>query len=586
MICIRVEVLVDHYGETGDPPVKGLDMYGLRQESGFAGGRRWRMVWAAAGVLMLASTYALQVGADTEGTQAQPGVTGEEEPGASAGRTGVIITLSDEISDVTTESIKRRVEIAKEHGADVIVFELNTPGGQVTSAIDISNYIKNMERIKTVAWINTDAYSAGSMISIACDEIVMARASTIGDCGVIMGGPTGVQAVPAELRAKAESPVLEQFRDSARRNGYDVLLCDSMVLKEREVYWIENVQTGERRFVGLEEKEELLESGGEKRTVFGVEVPTLGETKVEWKLVESYKDPVTGLDTAVEQPVVSSSELLTMSQSRAEAFGFSRGIVNGEEDLRARYDLIGPMERIEFTLAEVVTRWLTSMPVRGFLMVIILLGAYVEFNTPGVGVAGLVAVIALGIFLGAPFLTGLANVWEILVVILGFVLIAVEVLVIPGFGVAGISGIILVAAGLLATFMPEEPDRFPLYWPSLQPSLEGLKSGVQTLGAALGLSIVGMVLLSKYLPHIPYFRAFMPLNPAPSDVMVGDPYRGLARVGDLGVVVGQLRPSGKARFGATLVDVLSEGDMVETGAEVEVVERRGNRVVVREVRRT
>lgn len=501
---------------------------------------------------------------------------------ASDSRRGVIITISDEISDVTTESIKRRVEIAKEKGADVIIFEVDTPGGYVTSALDICNYIKNLEGVQTVAWINTDAYSAGSMISVACNEIVMATASVLGDCGVILGGPMGGQAVPEQLRAKAESPVLEQFRDSARRNGYDILLCESMVVKEREVYWIQNSQTGERRFVDAEEKDELVdEAENKKTTVFGVEIPALGTSEPEWELVEYYQDPVSQTRTKLEQPVVPETELLTLSQSRAQAFGFSKGIATGEEDLRERYHLTGVIERIEFTSVEVLTRWLTSMPVRGFLMVIILLGAYVEFNTPGVGVAGLVAVSALGVFLGAPYLTGLANVWEILVVVLGVILIAIEVFVIPGFGVAGISGILLVIVGLLATFMPNEPGRFPLYWPQLPSSLEGLKAGVQTLGTALGLSIVGMVLLSKYLPKVPYLRSIVPENPTPSDVIPEDPYHGIARVGHIGIVVGSLHPSGKARFGATLVDVVSEGEMVAGDVRVEVIERHGNRVVVR-----
>ncbi len=510
-----------------------------------------------------------------------PATSGTKD--AAPQKRGIIITISDEITDVTTESIERRVELAKQNGVDVIIFELDTPGGYVTSALDICSYIKNLEHIHTVAWVNTDAYSAGSMISVACNEIVMARSSVLGDCGVILGGPTGPAEVPEQLRAKAESPVLEQFRDSARLRDYDILLCESMVVKEREVYWIENTTDGTRKFVDPKEKDELI-GGGDKTTLLGIEVPNLGLSNAKWRLVESYEDPTTGTMVDLEQPVVSTTELLTMSQSRAHAFGFSKGIVTGEEDLRERYNLTGPIERIDFTRSEVLTRWMTSMPVRGFLMLIVLLGAYVEFNTPGVGVPGAVALIALGIFLGAPYVTGLANIWEILLVVVGLVLIAVEVFVIPGFGIAGISGILLLIIGLLATFMPDEPGRLPIYWPQLQPGLDGLKAGVQTIGAAMGLSIVGMVMLSRYLPRLPYLRSIIPANPTPSDVMIEDPYRGAALVGDVGSVVGQLRPAGKARFGERLVDVVTEGDLIDDGERVEVVERRGNRVVVRRIK--
>ncbi|NOT01635.1 MAG: hypothetical protein HOP29_13520 [Phycisphaerales bacterium] len=496
---------------------------------------------------------------------------------------GAIIPVSDEISDVTTESIKRRVAGALEEGAGVIVFEINTPGGYVTSALEISNYIKNLENVKTIAWVNTDAYSAGSMIAVACDEIVMAKSSTLGDCGVIMGGPTGPEEVPEGIRAKAESPVLEQFRDSAAKHGYDRLLCEAMVVKEHEVYWIEHVETGERKFVETGEKDRLLETD-RKTSVFGLEVTAPSSKEPEWRLVKTAHDPVSDSEMAVDQPIDKATELLTMSQSRAFAFGFCKGIVSSEKDLAARYGLSLPIPRIEFTALEVFTRWLTSMPVRAFLMIIVMLGVYVEFNTPGLGAAGLVALIALGIFLGAPFLTGLANVWEIVIIALGLILIGVELFVLPGFGVAGISGIVLLLVGLLATFVPEEPGRFPIYWPSMEAGVEGLKRGVQTLGAALVLSIVGIVALSRYLPRIPYVNAIVPANPTPSEVMPSDPYDGLARVGDVGRTIGALRPAGKAKFGTMLVDVVSQGQLLDEGTQVEVIERMGNRVVVRPAR--
>ncbi len=557
----------------------------MLQVSRYANGRR-AAVALATGLVLWTAVFASDDTTVGNSLQTPPPTEADATDLGDVGLTdqkGAIITIDGTISDVTTDSIERRVAAARDQGADVIIFEVNTPGGYVTSALDICDYIKNLEGVKTVAWINTQAYSAGSMISVACDEIVMARASVLGDCGVILAGPTGPQEVPEQIRAKAESPVLEQFRDSASKNGYDVLLCESMVIKEMEIYWVENTKTGERRFVNLEDKEELIEAESKSTTILGVEIPSLIDTKPEWKLVETYYDPINERDETARQPIVRSTELLTLSQSRAHAFGFSQGIVTGESDLRDRYGLAGEIQRIEFTWSEIFTRWLTSMPVRGFLLIIVFLGAYVEFNTPGVGVPGLVALIALGIFLGAPYLTGLANVWEIAIILLGFVLIALEIFVIPGFGVAGISGIILVIIGLLATFMPEEPGRFPIHWPQLVPSVDGLKQGIQTVGAALGLSMVGMFLLSKYLPHMPYLRGLVPANPTPSEVTPADPYGGLARVGDIGLAESPLRPAGKARFGATLIDVVTEGDLIPAGAQLEVVGRHGNRVVVRGV---
>jgi membrane-bound serine protease (ClpP class) len=524
------------------------------------------------GVLLLSWAVVLSVGVSAaQVPDSQPAEIADD-----ATRRGVIVTIDSDISDVTFESIERRVDEAREAGADVIIFEMDTPGGMVTSALDICDFIKGLDDVKTVAWVHAQAYSAGSMISLACDEIVMSSRSTIGDCGVILGGPTGPQAVPDELRAKAEAPVLAEFRESATRHGYDRLLCESMVIKEREVWWVENIDTGERRFVDTEKKEKLL---GEDEADAEADMSPVA---VSWKLVTRYIDPLSGNEAVIDNPVVSANELLTMTQSEAYAFGFAAAIVSDEPELQARYNLADDLTRLTFSGLERFTGWMTSMPVRVFLLIIILLGAYVEFNTPGVGVPGLVALIALGIFVGAPYMTGLANTWELLIIALGVVLLAVELFVIPGFGVAGILGIVFVLVGVLATFIPEEPGRdWPVYWPSLDQSFRGLEFGVKTLAIGLVGGLVGAIALSKYLHRIPLLKLAAPESPTPATVEIADPYRGAAQVGDIGIAETPLHPGGSARFGATLVDVVTEGEFLEAGVEVEVIERRGNNVLVR-----
>jgi len=540
-------------------------------------------MWIAAWALLLALGAAY---ATPAGRLPAVGSNGAAAAAVAGERHGAIIKIEGEISDVTTESVRRRVEAARDNGAKVIVFEMNTPGGAVSAALDICNLIKNLHDIHTVAWVNTDAYSAGSMISLACDEIVMTGASVLGDCGVILGGPTGPQEVPEELRAKAESPVIEQFRDSASRHDYDPLLCESMVVKEIVVYWVENTQTGERRFVDEAEKQRLF---GEEQSIFpAADADADAEDaapKPEWRLVPNYIDIVSGKSVTVTQPVVKATELLTMSQSRAYAFGFCKAIVPDAHELAARYSVAGPWLRLDSNWSENLTRWLTSMPVRIFLLVIILLGAYVEFHTPGVGVPGLVALIALAIFVGAPYVSGLANVWEIAIVLIGFALLAVEIFVIPGFGIAGISGIVCIIVGLLATFIPDEPGRsFPIYWPQFQPGIDGLKTGVIVLASGASAGVVAMIIFSRIMPRLSWLHGAMPPNPVAMGVgAIVDPYHGYARVGDVGLVTSTLRPSGKARFGDQLVDVVTRGEYVDPATEVEVIERAGNRVVVQAV---
>ncbi len=535
---------------------------------------------------------------------------------STQGDKGAILPITGAITDVTVESLKRRIEDAREQGATVIIFDMDTPGGLVTSSIAVADLIKNLSDIKTVTWVNPDAYSGGTIIAVACDEIVMARSSRIGDSQVIMGGPTGMTAVPKELQPKAYTPVLAEFRASCRLNRYDQTLCEAFVLPDREVWWVENSETGERKFVFRAEKLKLLgeredasadsdsetrpsESGDEdddksetRASESGKEdddIETLpsgreSDTAVsQWRLVEKYHDPLLDMEVDTIQPIVRDDQLLEMSAGEAEVYGFSKGVVTDEDGLCSRYDL-ATVFRIKRSWSEDLAYWLTSIYVRGFLMVIILLGAYVEFHTPGVGVPGLVALICLAIFVGAPYLTGLANVWEILCLAVGVILIALELFVIPGFGIAGISGLALVLVALLATFVPDEPGRsLPLYIPAMPATLHGLKVALVTIVCSMVTSLIGMVMLSRFLPRLPLFKQLVPANPTPSEVQMNDPYRGLARVGDIGEAAGPLRPAGKARFGVALVDVVTQGEYLEPQTRVEVIERRGNHVVVRAV---
>jgi len=530
------------------------------------------------------------------------------EPDAVPRQAAAVLKFEGEITDVMVASLKRRIEHARELGAGVIVLDMDTPGGLVSSSIAIADMLRELTEIKTVAWVNPNAHSGGSIVAVACDEIVMTRSSRIGDSQVIMGGPGGASAVPKELEAKAYTPVLAEFRQSAKQNGYDPLLCESFVLPDREVWWIEQKETGERRFVLTAEKLKLVGDDGETAALttkldaaHESDSPTAPqppnaatvtraaseEDKAnvphQWRLVDKYYDAVADMEIDTIQPVVPSNQLLEMSAGEAMAYGFNKAIVRSDADLQARYHL-GTITHLAPTWSESLAYWLTSMYVRGFLMLIVMLGAYVEFNTPGVGVPGLVALIALTIFVAAPYLTGLADVWEIAILFVGFVLIGLEVFVIPGFGIAGISGIMLVLLGLLATFVPTEPGHtFPIYIPRLPGTMRFVEQGVMTMLTSLGMSIAGMYMLSKYLPRTMLFRRIVPANPTPSEVLVEDPYRGAARVGDVGAAQTVLRPSGKALFGPVLVDVVTRGEMIEPPSKLEVIERRGNQVVVRAV---
>jgi membrane-bound serine protease (ClpP class) len=510
-------------------------------------------------------------------------------------RKGAIVPITGDISDVTTESLRRRIELAKNSGAEVIVFEINTPGGTVNAAVDICNLIKNLTDIETIAWVNSQAMSAGSMISLACNRVVMASASMIGDCGVLMASPMGgAEAIPEDMRAKAESPVLSQFRDSANRNGYSNVLCESLVIKERVVWWLENTVTGEREFVGDEVKADRLgefddeleegEDSGEQATR-----QTAASPAGPWVLVESYIDPLSGRKVFIDQPIVDDNELLTMTQSEAIAFGIATEIVSGESGLQRQLGL-SSIERFDFVWSELVVRYLTSMPVRVFLLVLILLGAYIEFHTPGVGVPGLAALICLTIFVGAPYLTGLASVSDIVLIAIGIVLIVIELFVIPGFGVTGIAGVLCVLLGIFWTFVPAEPSQPSWqFLPQLPATWAAIEQGLTAMCSAAVISIICMVLIAKHLPKIPMAnRLVLSAESARGETLDAgrtEVHTVHVDIGARGVALSTLRPAGRARIGGRQYDVVTDGDLIGEGAEVEVVDVLGNRVVVASIER-
>ncbi len=484
----------------------------------------------------------------------------------------VVIPIRGEINDVLWRSVQRRVDEAREVGAKTIIFEMHTPGGLVTSALEISKLIKKLpaEGIATVAWVRDHAYSAGALISLSAQRIVMSSRSSIGDCAPIMIAPGGgLQELGKTERAKAESPVLEEFRDSATRNGYDWLLCRAMVTVGTEVWWIENTQTHQRRFVETAEKKKLIDD--------------VEPDERQWKLVEEFADPLRpdGPPRKLAQPIDSAEALLTLNQSEAVAFGLAIGIADTEQQLADLLGLKREPQRLEINNWEKVATWLSSPMVRGILFIIMLMGAYMEFQHPGLIVPGVVALIALVIFLGAPYLAGLADIWTFVVLLIGLVLLAVEIFILPGFGIAGVLGILLIVIAFIGSFVPPEPGAPPFAWPSLQGTWDAIKAAVLTLSAATIVAVFGIALLAKYLPQTPLARRLVLDNPqAPAPVAATDP-RELIRVGDVGEVIAPLRPAGQARFGQEVVDVQSQGQYIDNGTRVVVIRKEGMNVLVR-----
>ncbi|MCC6909271.1 MAG: hypothetical protein IT430_15135 [Phycisphaerales bacterium] len=527
--------------------------------------------------------------------------------GVSASRQAsniAVITIHGPIDEVTTRSIKRRIEIAQKMNADAIVFDIDTWGGLATAAIDINLIIKDCPITNTIGWVHPKAISAGTFIALACKEIVISPGGYMGDCAPIL---PGLIPMPAAERAKAESPLLAIVVDSARRRGYDERLLMSFVAVDIELWLVENKETGDRLFVDRTEYQLLFgsdppptvrssASGGVPsgdmssikapvpflQEIYQQQSDTLTPEQIADQVEKNQeflsKRPQLSLEDRgkyeLVAPVIDDKTLLVANAHEARQWGLSQATVANEAELKSFVGATS-VTWLEPTWSENLVQVLTSMPVRALLLVVFLVGLIWEMATPGIGVPMTIALAAALLLFGAPALTGLAQWWDIVLVLVGFCLLAAELFLIPGFGVAGIAGIICIGLGFIGTFIAPDPSGSIL--PTSELARQAMVRGASTLLLGFFAGGVAMWMGVKHFTRIPGLSRLVLSEQLPrsddADSLLGAMAMPVAGpgVGSVGMVVSTLRPIGRARFGATIYDVVAERGIIEEGRRVRVV---------------
>lgn len=171
----------------------------------------------------------------------------------------VVITMEGPIDAITAMSIRRRIAAAEAGGANAIVIDINSPGGEVGAVLEITNAIKASSIDNTVAWINPDAYSGGAIVALACREIVVNSPASMGDAfpvtmtSVPGQNRIGLRGLTPDERTKILPVLLADITDSARRNGWDEYMVQAVVIDGIELWWVENTADGTRLAVNEEE---------------------------------------------------------------------------------------------------------------------------------------------------------------------------------------------------------------------------------------------------------------------------------------------------------------------------------------------
>ena len=397
--------------------------------------------------------------------------------------------------------VERVIEDAEANEVDAIVFEIDTFGGRVDAATVIRDAILDSEAL-TIAFINKRAISAGALISLACDKIVMAQAGT-------MGATTPVDGSGTKASDKVTSYMRAEMRATAESTGRDAKIAEAMV-DER------------------------------------VDIP--------------------GLSAEAGRPA-------TLTTEQSLNYEMADETAESLRDVLSIYDL-GEAEivPIELNWAEHVVRLLTHPAVTSILLAVAMFGLIAEVRTPGWGLGGTLALVALGIFFGSHLVVKLAEWQELALFAVGLGLLLVEVIVIPGFGIAGLAGVGLMLGSLVVTQLGD----FQLW------NVDEIAAVIVRLSASMVGAFVLSLIMLRSLPRMASFnRLVLETETRASEGYVSSSREEDELLGKEGVTVSELRPAGIALIDGRRTDVVTDGEFVAVDQAVEVVEVSGNRVVVR-----
>jgi membrane-bound serine protease (ClpP class) len=285
------------------------------------------------------------------------------------------------------------------------------------------------------------------------------------------------------------------------------------------------------------------------------------------RIAEAMVDENLGVPGLVER-----GQLVTLSTNEALKVKYAKAEIEDEAALLAQVGLAGAqVQRVEINWAEVVVRFLTNPLVSPLLLSIGVLALLAEIKAGAHGLGLLVGFVTLGLFFGSSLILGLAGLEEVILLGLGVMAVAVEVFLLPGFGIAGVLGALLIGAAIVLAMLGNFPTGGDV---------------VQAL-AVLGASIfITLAIAYAWLRHLPNSRRFSGLIHQDSAQAAQGYVSALPRaelVGKLGVALTDLRPAGVANVDGEKLDVVTDGDYIASGARVEIVRSEGYRHVVRSV---
>jgi membrane-bound serine protease (ClpP class) len=483
------------------------------------------------------------------------GVLAQDDGGETVGDTWLIIIRGD-IDPGMVTFVRRETSRALKQGAAFLIYEIDTFGGRVDSALQISSFIMSVREARTVAWVNNNSesmgisWSAGALIALSCSSIYMASGTSVGAAAPVTVSSEGAQGAGE----KAVAAVRSQMAALAERNGYPVGIALAMVDSDVELWEAAIGDTAQA--LTLTELQRLEGEGAGVRRVAQISAP---------------------------------GKLLSLTSGDAYRYGLCAGIADTREALLESLGATAVAAETLPGFSDTVLSILSSAPVQAILIILGLVMIFLEINTPGFGVFGLVAVLAFAAVFGSGFLLGRVGSLELILFLAGIGLLAAEIFLIPGFGVVGVSGILIIGLSLMLSMQDFLIPQNAWEW-----NLLGRNALVVCVGIIAAITAIAIIALMG-----PRIRIFDKLTlrsritgtaggPDPDSaaakaaaeaVFQGEEdYAGL--LGKTGRAASTLRPSGKAEIEGRTYVVETDGVYMESGTAVTVIRVLGNRVVV------
>lgn len=464
-----------------------------------------------------------------------------------------VIRIQGLIDPMLESFLVRQIHHAEADGVQVLIFELDSSGGHLLPSITLAFAIAELDpqKIRTVAYVPEKAFSGAAVVAMACDEVYLTPTARWGNAS-----PSNHrEAAKFERSPDKISQLKLALKTLADKKGRPAALAAAMADRSTVVYQTQQAENGRTWYHTAEE---------------------LHASRGEWS-----QGPVI--------PDADGTKIFIADGRRAAELKLAEPPVETFDELKARLGIpaTAKITRAQPTWVDQLVFVLNRTEVTVLLLVLAVSLLYLELHFTTT-LMGLMSILCFALFFWSKILGGTAGSLEVMLFLLGLVSLGIEAFVVPGFGVFGITGILLVLSSLvmaIQTFGNLEPYAD---WNQLASSFGTV------FAALLAIGILGIG-LSRILPSLPFFDSLV-LSPPGSaadqgaeprlrikDEQAGSLVGAQAAVGLQGVAVSVLRPAGKAQFGDRILDVVSDGPFIPAGSSIEIVSATRTRIVVRQV---